>query len=109
MTGIADRPIDEYKDGEHLCFTSFTEKYAFQHLQSPGSTGRLLQGSLAITPTGLAPASKWQLARHTKTLFYLPGQLPLAAFLSIAKGISLWVVQEDSNSAERLIYRRMFS
>jgi len=37
-----------------------------QHPQSPGSTGRLLRGSLAITPTGLAPVSKWQLARHTE-------------------------------------------
>ena len=37
-----------------------------QHLQSPGSTGRLLRGSLVITATGLAPASQWQLARHTK-------------------------------------------
>ena len=29
-----------------------------QHLQSPGSTGSLLRGSLAITTTGLAPVSK---------------------------------------------------
>ena len=37
-----------------------------QHLRSPGSTGRLLRGSLVITATGLAPVSRWQLAGHTK-------------------------------------------
>jgi hypothetical protein len=36
-----------------------------QHLQSPGSTGSLLRGSLAITTTGLAPASRQRLSRHT--------------------------------------------
>jgi len=38
---------------------------SLQHLQSPGSTGSLLRGSLAITTTGLAPASRQRLSRHT--------------------------------------------
>jgi len=38
---------------------------SLQHLQSPGSTGSLLRGSLAITTTGLAPASRRRLSRHT--------------------------------------------
>ena len=33
--------------------------------------GRLLPGALAITLTGLAPVSRWQLARHTKWMFYM--------------------------------------
>lgn len=41
------------------CFAPPSQRdTSLQHNQSPGSTGRLLLGSLAITETGLAPASK---------------------------------------------------
>ncbi len=49
------------------CFAPPSQRdTSLQHNQSPGSTGRLLLGSLAITETGLAPVSKWQLSGRTK-------------------------------------------
>jgi len=38
------------------------------HLQSPGSSGSLLRGSLAITTTGLSPVSHQNLSRRTSRL-----------------------------------------
>ncbi len=39
---------------------------SLRHRQSPDGTGNLLPGSQAITGTGLTPASKQHLARHTR-------------------------------------------
>ena len=41
------------------------EDTTLQHLQSPGSTGCLLRGPLAVTTTGLPPVSRRQLSGHT--------------------------------------------
>ena len=42
------------------------EDTTLHHTQSPGCSGSLLRGSLAITTTGLAPDSHQDLSRHTK-------------------------------------------
>lgn len=42
------------------------EDTALHHPQSPGSSGGLLRGSLAITTTGLPPVSHQDLSRRTK-------------------------------------------
>ena len=41
------------------------EDTALHHPQSPGSSGGLLRGSLAITTTGLPPVSHQDLSRRT--------------------------------------------
>ena len=62
--------LQDSLDGTDCRFAPPSQRVTpLQHPRSPGGTGRLLQGSLAITPTGLAPVSKWQLARHTEYLF----------------------------------------
>ena len=44
------------------------EDTALHHPQSPGSSGGLLRGSLAITTTGLPPVSHQDLSRRTNAL-----------------------------------------
>ena len=53
------------------------EDTALHHPQSPGSSGGLLRGSLAITTTGLPPVSHQDLSRRTKLL--LGARLPWPA------------------------------
>jgi len=44
------------------------EDTPLQHNRSPGSTGSLLRGLLAVTTVGLSPTSRRQLSGHTKRL-----------------------------------------
>jgi hypothetical protein len=62
--------ISTLQDSLHVAGCGFAlpsqEDTTLQHLQSPGSTGCLLRGPLAVTTTGLPPASRRQLSGHTK-------------------------------------------
>ena len=51
--------LQDSLDGTDCCFELLSQEHTpLRHPQSPGSTGSLLCGSLAITATGLPPVSK---------------------------------------------------
>ena len=58
--------LQDSLDGADCCVAPPSRRDTpLQHPRSPGSTGSLLRGSLAITTTGLAPASCQCLSGHT--------------------------------------------
>ena len=62
-------PLQDALDGtDYWVALPSQEDTALHHPQSPGSSGGLLRGSLAITTTGLPPVSHQDLSRRTNDL-----------------------------------------
>ena len=76
--------IPTLQDSLHVtgcCFALLPqEDTPLQHNRSPGSTGSLLRGLLAVTTVGLPPTSRRQLSGHTSEMLGAASPHPLTPY-----------------------------